>query len=161
VYESDPADIEDLGWERFITDAWTQIFVGYRSYTGIRMMGRRWSDLLQAGLNCPAEIADELVRAEVVLQQGRDLMSIRDPDELLAGMDEVLADMGADLAELAEIPAADRDRLVASHRDLRAFLRENFLGADPVLTDGGLGGAGEAPAGAAAESPVSGPSSPG
>jgi hypothetical protein len=132
VYDSTPADIAEIGWDRFITDAWTQIFVGYRSLTAIRVLGRRWSDLLQAGLSCPREIADELVRAEVVLPQGRDLMSIRDPEELLAAMDEVLADMGADLAETAEIPPADRDRLVASHRDLRAFLRASFLGADAV-----------------------------
>jgi hypothetical protein len=130
VYDSDPADIDEVGWPQFITEAWTSIFVGYRSMTGIRMLGRRWSDLLQAGLSCPPEIADALVRAEVVLPQNRDLMTIRDPHELLAAMDEVLADMGADLAELAEIAPADRSVLVASHRDLRAFLRASFLDAD-------------------------------
>jgi hypothetical protein len=130
VYDSDPGDIEDIGWDRFVTDAWTEIFVGYRSMTGIRVLGRRWSDLLQAGLGCPPEIADALVRAEVMLPQDRDLMTIRDPYELLSAMDKVLADMGADLAGLAEIPPADRERLVAGHRDLRVFLRATFLAAD-------------------------------
>jgi hypothetical protein len=130
VYDSDLADIEEVGWDRFITDAWTGIFVGYRSLTGIRALGRWWSDLLQAGLGCPPEVADELVRAEVLVRQDRDLMGIRDPDELLTAMDEVLADMGADLAELAEVPPGDRDRLLASHHALRAFLRANFSTAD-------------------------------
>lgn len=130
MYDSDPSDIAEVGWERFVTDAWTEIFVGYRSMTGIRALGRRWSDLLQAGLDCPQEVADLLVSAEVVRPQDRDLMSIRDPGQLLAAMDQVLADMGADLAEMAEVPDADRDRLLASHHDLRAFLRESFLAAD-------------------------------
>ncbi|MGH3300817.1 MAG: hypothetical protein ACRDOK_03860 [Streptosporangiaceae bacterium] len=130
MYDSDLADVEEVGWDRFVTDAWTKIFMGYRSLTGIRALGRRWSDLLQAGLHCPPEVADELVRAEVVMRQDRDLMSIRDPDQLLTAMDEVLADMAADLAELAEVAPAERDRLLASHRDLRAFLRASFLAAD-------------------------------
>ena len=130
MYDSDPADVEEVGWARFVTEAWTQIFVGYESTTGIRGLGRRWSDLLQAGLDCSQEVADLLVRAEVIQREDRDLMSIRDPGQLLAAMDEVLADMGADLADMAEIPPADRDRLLASHHDLRAFLRASFLAAD-------------------------------
>ncbi|MBO0835943.1 MAG: hypothetical protein J2P28_10545, partial [Actinobacteria bacterium] len=105
MYDSDPADIEEVGWERFITEAWTQIFVGYQSLTGIRTLGRRWSDLLQAGLNCPQELADLLVGVEVMQRPDRDLMSIRDPDRLLGAMDEVLADIGADLDEVTELPA--------------------------------------------------------
>jgi hypothetical protein len=139
VYENSPADIEEIGWDRFITDAWTQIFVGYQSVTGIRVLGRRWSDVLQAGLSCPPEIADELVSAEVIQRQDRDLMTIRDPGRLLAAMDEVLADMGADLAELPDIRPADRDRLLASHRHLRAFLRAGFLEADETGGDGAAG----------------------
>lgn len=130
MYDSDPAVIEEIGWARFVTDAWTQIFVGYQSMTGIRTLGRRWSDLLQAGLDCPQEVADLLVRAEVMQREDRDLMSIRDPALLLAAMDEVLADMGTDLAEMAEIPPADQGRLLASHHELRAMLRASFLAAD-------------------------------
>ena len=126
MYDSDPADVEEVGWARFVTEAWMEIFAGYESMTGIRALGRRWSDLLQAGLDCPQEVADLLVRAEVIQREDRDLMTIRDPGQLLAAMDEVLADMGADLAEMAEISPADRDRLLASHHDLRAILRATY-----------------------------------
>jgi len=138
MYDGDPEVLEQVGWAQFVTDAWTQIFVGYESMTGIRTLGRRWSDLLQAGLGCSQEVADLLVRAELMQREDRDLISIHDPGRLLAAMDEVLADMGADLAELPEIPAADRDRLLAGHHDLRALLRASFLAADgPRSADGG------------------------
>jgi len=130
MYDSDPADIEEVGWAQFVTDAWTQIFVGYESMTGIRTLGRRWSDLLQAGLDCSQEVADLLVRAEVIERADRDLISIHDPGRLLSAMDEVLADMGADLADMAEVPPADLDRLLVSHHDLRALLRASFLASD-------------------------------
>lgn len=130
MYDHDPADIEEVGWDRFVADAWTEIFVGYQSLTGIRVLGRRWSDLLQAGLGCPPEIADELVSAEVIQRQDRDLMIVRDPSQLLEAMDEVLADMGADLAELPDIRPADRDRLLISYHHLRTVLRAGFLAAD-------------------------------
>ena len=45
------------------------------------------------------------------MRQDRDLMTIKDPERLLAAMDEVLADIGADIAELPEIRPSDRDRL--------------------------------------------------
>jgi hypothetical protein len=59
VYYSDLEDIEEIGWDRFVCDAWEAIFVAYRSTAGIM--------------------------------------------------------------------PSDRDRLAAAHRELRAFLRENFL----------------------------------
>jgi hypothetical protein len=127
VYYSDLEDIEEIGWDRFVCDAWEAIFVAYRSTAGIRSIGRRWSDLLQAGLGCSEETADLLLRDQVVVRQDRDLMSIKDPEQLLAAMDQVLADIGADIPELAGIRPSDRDRLVAAHRELREFLRENFL----------------------------------
>lgn len=126
VYDSDQADIDELGWDRFVSDAWAQLFFSYQSLTGIRRIGRQWCDLLQAGLSCSQEIADRLVAAEIMQRVDRDLMIIRDPGELLAAMDEVLADMGADLAELPGIPAADRERLLASHHELRALLRQQL-----------------------------------
>jgi hypothetical protein len=52
MYDSELADIDEIGWDRFICDAWEAIFLGYRSFGGIRSIGRRWSDLLQAGLGC-------------------------------------------------------------------------------------------------------------
>jgi len=135
VYDSDLADIEEIGWDRFICGAWEAIFVGYRSTIGIRSIGRRWSDLLQAGLGCSEEIADLLLRDQVIVRQDRDLMTIKDPERLLAAMDQVLADIGADIPELLEIRPSDRDRLLPAHRVLREFLRENFLDPDSA---GGL-----------------------
>lgn len=55
------------------------------------------------------------------------MMTIKDPERLLAAMDEVLADIGGDIADLPEIRPSDRDRLLAAHRRLRGFLGENFL----------------------------------
>jgi hypothetical protein len=127
MYYSDLEDIEEIGWDRFICGAWEAIFVGYRSTKGIRSIARRWSDLLQAGLGCSEEIADLLLRDQVVVRQDRDLMTIKDPERLLAAMDEVLADIGGDIADLPEIRPSDRDRLLAAHRRLREFLGENFL----------------------------------
>jgi hypothetical protein len=133
MYESDLQDIEELGWDRFITGVWGSIFVGYRSGSGIRTICRRWSDLLQAGLGCTEELADDLVRAQVIFRQDRDLMVIRDPEELLAAMHEVLADMGADLADpdsdagLPPIPPAGRAQLLAAHDRLCQFLRDGVV----------------------------------
>jgi hypothetical protein len=125
VYDSDLGDIEEIGWDRFIYGAWEAIYLGYR-LSGVRSIGRRWSDLLQAGLGCTEELADVLVRDQVIVRQDRDLIAIKDPERLLAAMDEVLADMGAELAELAGIAPADRDRLLAAHQRLAEYLRANF-----------------------------------
>jgi hypothetical protein len=126
VYDEDLADIDEIGWDRFIYGAWEAIFLGYRSFGGIRSIGRRWSDLLQAGLGCPEEIADILVRDQVIVPQDRDLMAIKDPERLMAAMAAVLADIGSELAELAGIGLADREGLLAAHQRLTQFLRENF-----------------------------------
>jgi hypothetical protein len=127
VYYGDATDVEELGWDRVVSGAWETIFVDYRGTAGIRSIGRRWSDLLQVGIGCSQQVADELVRRQVVIRQDRDLMSIRDPGRLLAAMDEVLADMGPDLAELDDLRPAERADLIAAHRDLREFLRDGFL----------------------------------
>jgi hypothetical protein len=130
VYNADTTDIEELGWDRFVSGTWETIFVGYRSTAGIRTICRRWSDLLQAGLTCSQEVADELVRSQVLLRQDRDLMAIRDPERLLTAMDEVLADIGRDLADLDEVGPTERANLMTAHRELRRFLRDSFLGPD-------------------------------
>jgi hypothetical protein len=126
MYDSDIADLEEIGWDRFVYGAWEQIFLGYRSFGGIRSIGRRWSDLLQGGLGCPQEIADALVHDQVIIREDRDLMAIKDPDRLLAAMAEILASMGAQLAQLDEISPEDRERLVAAHRTLTEYLEANF-----------------------------------
>jgi hypothetical protein len=126
VYDSDLTDIEEIGWDRFVYEEWEQIFLGYRSFGGIRTIGRRWSDLLQGGLGCPEEIADGLVHDQVIIREDRDLMAIKDPDRLLAAMAEILADMGMELAQLDEVSPADRDRMLTAHRTLTEYLRANF-----------------------------------
>ena len=60
VYDHDPEDVAALGWEEFIARQWESIFAGYRSKTGLRKVGRRWSDLLAAGLGCSQDVADLL-----------------------------------------------------------------------------------------------------
>jgi len=125
VYDNDLADIEEIGWDRFIYDAWEAIYLGYRS-SGVRSIGRRWSDLLQAGLGCTQELADVLVRDQVIVRQDRDLMAIKDSERLLAAMDEVLADIGSELGELTGIAPADRESLLAAYDKLADFLRANF-----------------------------------
>ena len=127
MYYSDAQDIEEIGWDRFVSGIWETIFVEYRATRGIRSICRQWSDLLQGGLGCSQDVADELVRGQVIMRLDRDLMAIKDPERLLAAMDEVLADIGADLADLDEIRPSDRADLLTAHRELRAFLRENFL----------------------------------
>jgi hypothetical protein len=57
VYDHDPEEVEDLGWEEFIARHWDSIFVGYRSWTGLRKLARRWSDLIEIGLGAGAVMA--------------------------------------------------------------------------------------------------------
>jgi hypothetical protein len=137
VYYAETADVEELGWDRFVAGAFEAIFVGYRSTAGIRTICRRWSDLLQAGLGCSEELADELVRSQVMVRQDRDLMAIRDAEQLLTAMDEVLADVGGELAETDEVSGPARVDLLAAHRELRGFLRDRFLTADEAAESGG------------------------
>lgn len=124
MYDFDLGDLDELGWDRFVANGWESIFVGYRSNSGIRTIGRRWRDFLQGGLGCPEEVADALVRDQVVIRQDRDLIAIRDPEQLLAAMDQVLRDMGNDLADLTWVRPADRSRLLAGHASLVTYLDE-------------------------------------
>jgi hypothetical protein len=66
VYDHDPDDVAVLGWEEFTLQQWESIFFGYRSWAGLRTLGRRWSDLIEAGLGCSQEVADRLVNAVVI-----------------------------------------------------------------------------------------------
>jgi hypothetical protein len=69
VYDHDPDDVAVLGWEEFTLQQWESIFFGYRSWAGLRTLGRRWSDLIEAGLGCSQEVADRLVNAAVSHQR--------------------------------------------------------------------------------------------
>jgi hypothetical protein len=128
MYGYSEGDLEELGWDRFVTDAWQSIFVGYRRFTTIRTLARRWSDLLQGGIGCTEELADELVRIEIMMYESRAALPSRDPMFVLDAMDDVLADMGADLAAVEWIRPDDREQLVARLARLRAFVRELAVG---------------------------------
>jgi hypothetical protein len=123
MYENDPGDIDEIGWDNFVTGVWESIFVGYNSSAGIRTLGRRWSDLLQGGIGCSQQVADELVKTAIMQREDRAILRERDALVMLSAMDEVLADMGSDLAQMYEIEPAERSRLLAEHARLREFLR--------------------------------------
>src|SRR5215510_2096499 len=112
VYDHHAEEVAALGWEKFIA--------------GLRRICRRWSDLLEVGLGCPQDVADLLVRNEIVDRADRDLESITDAGNLVAGMATVLADVRTDLLELDEAP----DGLLDSHARLVGFIRAYAFGPD-------------------------------
>jgi len=130
VYDHDPDEVQRLGWEEFIARQWESIFVGYRSSASLRRTCRRWSDLIEVGLGCSQDTADLLVRAEIVQRADRDLEGTRDVGKLLAGMDQVLADVRIDLMEMDEIPPAQLDDLLRQQARLRALARRLAFGPD-------------------------------
>jgi len=130
VYDHDPEELESLGWEEFIARQWESIFTGYRSWTGLRRMGRRWSDLIEAGLGCSQDLADQLVRAEVIDRPDRDLEGTADAQVVVAKMADVVADMRADLADLGEQDPELSARLLEQHSQLLSFIRICAFGRD-------------------------------
>jgi hypothetical protein len=102
MYDHDPQDVDLLGWPEFIARQWESIFVGYRTGSGLRRTGRRWSDLFQAGLACSQELADELVRTQIIDRVDSNLEDAYRSDALLAAMYQVIADLPARLKELTE-----------------------------------------------------------
>lgn len=135
MYDFGLADLGELSWDEFVSSGWESIFVGYRSSSGIRTIARRWRDLLQGALGSTEDVADALVRDQVMVRQDRDLIAIRDPEQLLSAMRQVLRDMGEDLAEVAWIRPAERDRLVAAHARLLDYLYDEE-DEEPELTGG-------------------------
>jgi len=132
VYDHDPDEVSLLGWDEFITRQWESIFVGYRSATGLRKICRRWSDLIEAGLGCSQEIADLLVRAEIIGRADRDLEGAARASELVAGMAEVLTDLRFDLLEMAEIRPEQRAGLLDQQRRLQAHIYGIAFGSLPA-----------------------------
>lgn len=139
MYDHDPDEVSVLGWDEFIARQWESIFVGYRSATGLRKICRRWSDLIEAGLGCSQDIADLLVRAEILDRADRDLEGLTRADELVSGMAEVLADIRFDLLEMAEIRPDQRAGLLERHRRLHAHIYDLAFGTEA----GGYRAAGE------------------
>jgi hypothetical protein len=140
VYDHDPQDVDELGWDEFISRQWESIFAGYRTGSGLRKTGRRWSDLMQAGLGCSPEIADTLVRNQIVARVDRDIEVVPDALDVVSGMYDVLNDMLADLVEMIEqgLAAAglldDQARLLAAVHSY-AFGKQSGVG----LPDRGTG----------------------
>ena len=128
VYDHDLQEVEELGWEEFIARQWDSIFVGYRSWSGMRTIARRWSDLIEAGLDCSQEIADQLVQAEIINGPDRGLEGA-DAAAVVSGMVAVLADVRMDLAESALDPQAAA-KLLDQHDKLLRFLRSYALDDD-------------------------------
>jgi hypothetical protein len=130
VYDHDPEEVESLGWEEFIARQWESIFAGYRSWTGLRRMGRRWSDLLEAGLGCSQDLADQLVRAQVIDRPDRDLEGAGDAQAVVTKMTDVVADVRTDLAGLGEENPELSARLLDQHARLMSFIRACAFGCD-------------------------------
>ena len=102
MYDHDPGELADLGWEEFLRRQWDAVYTAYRTGRGRRTLCRGWADLLEAGLDCGQDLADALVRTEILDRADRDLEGIPDPRELVTGMSQVVADVRADLLELGQ-----------------------------------------------------------
>ena len=120
MYDHDPQDVDLLGWPEFIARQWESIFAGYRTGSGLRRTGRRWSDLFQAGLDCPQDLADELVRTQIIDRVDRNLEDAYRSDALLAAMYQVIADVPAGLRELAEEGTPIPESVLDQHAQLLA-----------------------------------------
>jgi hypothetical protein len=83
-------------------------------------------------------VADLLVRSEILDRADRDLEGTTDAGALVAGMAGVLADVRADLQELAVAPAGPAggpaggaaDGLLEAHARLLSFVRAYAFGSD-------------------------------
>ncbi len=89
---------------------------------------------MQAGLGCSQEMADLLVRNQIVARVDRDLEGMASSLDVIAGMYDVLTDMRADLVELIGEGRAAPGLLDAHARLLAAvhsyaFGRESGVGS--------------------------------
>ena len=130
MYDHDPGELEDLGWDEFIRRQWDAVYTAYRTGRGRRTLCRGWADLLEAGLGCSQDVADLLVRAEILDRADRDLELTTDPRALVTGMSRVIADVRKDLLEFgrdelgSQKPGPARPGLLDRHAVLQDFLRE-------------------------------------
>lgn len=143
MYDHDLEELEALGWEEFIARQWESIFAGYRTHVGLRRICRRWSDLLEVGLGCSQELADLLVRREIIDRADRDLEGLTDAGDLVAGMAGVVAGVRAELRELETAQPGPAAILLAAHARLLAFLHAYAFGDEGAEeADRAPGGAG-------------------
>ena len=125
MYDHDQGELEDLGWEEFVRRQWDAVYTAYRTGRGRRTLCRGWADLLEAGLGCPQNLADQLVRLEILDRADRDLEGTMDPRALVTGMTQVIADVRVDLLSLGpEELGAALPRLLDRHAGLQDFLRD-------------------------------------
>jgi len=125
VYDHEQGELEDLGWEEFVRRQWDSVYTAYRTGRGRRTLCRGWADLLEAGLGCPQNLADQLVRLEILDRADRDLEGTADPRALVTGMTQVIADVRIDLLELGpEELGAALPGLLDRHAALQDFLRD-------------------------------------
>ena len=125
MYDHDLGELADLGWDEFIRRQWDAVYAAYRTGRGRRTLCRGWADLLEAGLGCSQEVADLLVRAEILDRADRDLELTTDPRALVTGMSRVIADARTDLLELGpEELGAALPGLLDRHAALQDFLRD-------------------------------------
>jgi hypothetical protein len=133
MYDHGPCEAEDLGWEEFIARQWESIFTGYRSWIGLRTMGRRWSDFIEAGLGCSPDIADRLVKSGLI--DGAD-----------RGLQMAAPDVRTDLAEMSDLDHDVSHGLLDQHARLLSFVRAYAYGHDGDAANTGPASAAE-PAG--------------
>src|SRR5258708_34305772 len=118
MYDHDREDIDVLGWEEFILRQWESIFLGYRSTAAVRTVGRRWCAPIEVGIGCSQDIADELVRTEIVEREDLTLASAANSTELLAEMIDVLEGLSEALTRLPQIPEDQLAGMVEQHARL-------------------------------------------
>ena len=118
MYDHDREDVDVLGWEEFSLRQWESIFLGYRSTAAVRTVGRRWCDLIEVGVGCSQEIADELVRTEIVEREDRTLASARNSTALLDEMTQVLEGLADALIQMPQIPPDQLAELLRQHARL-------------------------------------------
>lgn len=122
MYDHDPDEVTELGWAEFILRQWESIFIGYRTWTGLRTQGRRWTDLIEVGLGCSQDVADQLVNATIICGPDRNLEIAADPAAVVAGMTAALADLPAALGNLDGLAPAAIDGLLEQHAGLLRFI---------------------------------------
>ena len=97
---------------------------------GTAWLGREYAgQAVAAGLGCSQDVADLLVRKQIIDRADRDLEGATDAHGLVTGMLAVLADVRADLPEAAGAPDGAAG-LLEAHARLFSFVRGYALGLD-------------------------------
>ncbi len=127
MYDHDPDDVAVLGWEEFTLRQWESIFFGYRSWAGLRTLGRRWSDLIEVGLGCTQEVADRLVNAAVI-NAPNEAWTSGDAKATVSGMTDVLARIPAALSDMTDLEPGVTATLLKQHARLLSFIQAQATG---------------------------------